>query len=137
MSGGGISETQLQRLEKESERFTNEIKQKEKENELLRDQVLSIKSQLEETQKLYAEISKVCVRYNNSLLHRDSLPSSTFHINISSFYYISGKGIRHESDSKDENDYETKTALRFQRGKRKGDYGVESQAENATNEDIS
>ena len=59
MSGGGISETQIQRLEKESERFTNEIKQKEKENELLREQVSSIKSQLEETKQLYAEISKV------------------------------------------------------------------------------
>lgn len=83
--GGGITETQLQRLEKESVKFTNEIKQKEKENELLREQVSSIKSQLEETKQLYAEISKVCSFIQLNVLIVDT-PPNTFHINISSFY---------------------------------------------------
>mmetsp|Transcript_31315 Transcript_31315/g.56743 ORF Transcript_31315/g.56743 Transcript_31315/m.56743 type:complete len:110 (+) Transcript_31315:75-404(+) len=54
----GIDEAKLQRLEKSSERFTNEIQQKESENKLLRDQIVVIKSQIEESKKKFDEIAK-------------------------------------------------------------------------------
>mmetsp|Transcript_37913 Transcript_37913/g.79406 ORF Transcript_37913/g.79406 Transcript_37913/m.79406 type:complete len:110 (+) Transcript_37913:103-432(+) len=54
----GIDEAKLRRLEKESERFTNDIEQKETENKLLREQIAAIKSQIEEGKKKYDEIAK-------------------------------------------------------------------------------
>ena len=41
-----MSEAQLQRLEKESERFAKEIKQKEAENERLREQITALQEQV-------------------------------------------------------------------------------------------
>ncbi len=54
-----IDKTQITRLENESKRFAKEIEQKQQENLLLREQVFSIRSQIEESQKIYEDISKV------------------------------------------------------------------------------
>ncbi|KAL7440598.1 hypothetical protein ACHAXH_004252 [Discostella pseudostelligera] len=53
-----IDKTQITRLENESKRFAKEIEQKQQENLLLREQVFSIRSQIEESQKIYEDISK-------------------------------------------------------------------------------
>ena len=55
----GIDKSQLQRLEQESARFTNEIKQKENENKQLKQEIDKIKRQLKESKKTYDEIAKV------------------------------------------------------------------------------
>jgi len=55
----GMEEAHLQRLEKESGRFTNEIKQKELENEQLRCEIAKIQSQIKESKEKYDEISNV------------------------------------------------------------------------------
>lgn len=55
----GIEEAQIQRLEKESERFTNEIKQKEKENKMLLDQIATLQCQIEQSNNLLREVTKV------------------------------------------------------------------------------
>lgn len=52
---------QLRRLEKESERFSGEIKQRESENKLLKDQIAELKVQIEESKKMYDGITKVSV----------------------------------------------------------------------------
>ncbi len=54
-----IDKTQITRLENESKRLAKEIEQKQQENLLLREQVSSIRSQIEESQKIYKDISKV------------------------------------------------------------------------------
>jgi len=56
-----IEEAHLQRLEKESGRFTNEVKQKELENEQLRCEIAKIQSQIKESKEKYDEISDVSV----------------------------------------------------------------------------
>jgi hypothetical protein len=55
----GIEEAQMQRLEKESERFTNEIKQKEIENEMLLEQIATLQCQIEQSNNLLREVTKV------------------------------------------------------------------------------
>jgi len=55
----GIEEAQIQRLEKESERFTNEIKQKEKENVMLLEQIATLQCQIEQSNNLLREVTKV------------------------------------------------------------------------------
>ena len=54
-----MDEAQIHRLEKESERFGNEIRKRESENKQLRENISSIKSQIEESKKTYDEIAKV------------------------------------------------------------------------------
>ena len=54
-----IDKRQLIRLENESKRFTMEIEQKERDNILLREQIVQIKSQIAESQKIYDELAKV------------------------------------------------------------------------------
>ena len=54
-----IDKRQLIRLENESKRFTMEIEQKEWGNILLREQIVQIKSQIAESQKIYDELAKV------------------------------------------------------------------------------
>lgn len=56
-----IDTVQLQRLERESERFTNEIRLKEAENLKLREEVDDLKSQVKATQNTYDELSEVSV----------------------------------------------------------------------------
>ena len=56
-----IDNVQLQRLERESERFTNEIRLKEAENIKLREEVDNLKSQVHSTQKTYDELAEVSV----------------------------------------------------------------------------
>lgn len=58
-----IDNVQLQRLERESERFTNEIRLKEAENIRLREEVDNLKSQISVTQGTYDELSQVSVGY--------------------------------------------------------------------------
>ncbi len=59
----GIEEAQIQRLVKESERFTNDIKQKEKENEMLREQIASLQCGIEQSNNLLQEVTKVSGQY--------------------------------------------------------------------------
>jgi len=54
-----MSKSELQRLEKESERFTIEIKQKETENIRLREEIDTIKSKIAESRKTLDEILQV------------------------------------------------------------------------------
>ena len=54
-----IDKRQLIRLENESKRFTKEIEQKERDNILLREQIIQIKSEIVESQKIYDELAKV------------------------------------------------------------------------------
>ena len=54
-----MSKLELQRLEKESERFTIEIKQKETENKKLNEEIDTIKSKIAESRKTLDEISQV------------------------------------------------------------------------------
>ena len=56
-----IDNVQIQRLERESERFTNEIRLKEAENLKLREEVDNLKSQISVTQGTYEELSQVSV----------------------------------------------------------------------------
>ena len=49
----------LIRLENESKRFTKEIEQKERDNILLREQIIQIKLEIAESQKIYDELAKV------------------------------------------------------------------------------
>ena len=58
-----IDNVQLQRLERESERFTNEIRLKEAEILKLREEVDNLKSQVHSIQKTYDELSQVSVGY--------------------------------------------------------------------------
>ena len=51
--------TQISRLENDSKRFREQIKQKQQENALLREQIKSMKLQIVESQKMYDEITKV------------------------------------------------------------------------------
>ena len=69
----GIDKSQLQRLEQESARFTNEIKQKENENKQLKQEIDKIKRQLKESKKTYDEIAKVST-FKYILIHT-SFPS--------------------------------------------------------------
>ena len=55
----GIEEAQIQRLEKESARFTYDIKQKEKENEMLRGKIASLQCQIDQSNNLLGEVTKV------------------------------------------------------------------------------
>jgi len=54
-----MSRSELQRLEKESERFTLEIKQKETDNVRLKEEIDTIKAKLAESRKTLDEISQV------------------------------------------------------------------------------
>ena len=54
-----MSKAELQKLEKESERFTIEIKQKETENIRLKEEIDTIKSKIAESRKTLDEISQV------------------------------------------------------------------------------
>ena len=66
----GIDKSQLQRLEQESARFTNEIKQKENENKQLKQEIDKIKRQLKESKKTYDGIAKVrLLNTSLSILH--------------------------------------------------------------------
>ena len=55
----GNDEAQMQRLEKESERFTIDIKHTEKENERLREQIASLKCQIQQSNKALEEVTQV------------------------------------------------------------------------------
>jgi len=55
----GIDEAQMQRLEKESERFTTDIKHREKENERLREQIASLQCQIQQSSKDLEEVTHV------------------------------------------------------------------------------
>ena len=76
----GIDKSQLQRLEQESARFTNEIKQKENENKQLKQEIDKIKRQLKESKKTYDEIAKVST-FKYILIHT-SFPSHLVQYNI-------------------------------------------------------
>ena len=54
-----MSRSELQRLEKESERFTIEIKQKKTENIRLKEEIDTIKTKIAESRKTLDEISQV------------------------------------------------------------------------------
>ena len=54
-----MSRSELQRLEKESERFTIEIKQKETENVRLKKEIDTIKTKIAESRKTLDDISQV------------------------------------------------------------------------------
>jgi SMC interacting uncharacterized protein involved in chromosome segregation len=55
----GIDEAQMQRLENETERLTKDIKQKEEENEMLRGQISSLKTQVDQSKKMVEEVAQV------------------------------------------------------------------------------
>ena len=58
-----MSKLELQRLEKESERFTLEIKQKETDNVRLKEEIDTIKTKIAESRKTLDEISQVSFSY--------------------------------------------------------------------------
>lgn len=49
----------MQRLEKESLRLANDIKEKEVENEVLREQIIALQSDIKKSNKMKDELSKV------------------------------------------------------------------------------
>jgi hypothetical protein len=59
MQGVKVEEALMQRLEKESLRLANDIKEKEVENELLREQILTLQSEIQKSNKMKDELSKV------------------------------------------------------------------------------
>jgi hypothetical protein len=63
----GIDEAQMQRLENETGRLTNDIKQKEEENEVLRGQIASLRCQIEQSNKVLEEVTQVRTRHQ--ILH--------------------------------------------------------------------
>ncbi len=49
----------MQRLENETGRLTKDIKQKEEENEVLREQIASLRCQIEQSNKMLEEVTRV------------------------------------------------------------------------------
>jgi len=62
-----MSKSELQRLEKESERFTIEIKQKETENIKLKEEIDMIKVKIAESRKTLDDISQVSFLFLNCI----------------------------------------------------------------------
>ena len=62
-----MSKLELQRLEKESERFTIEIKQKETENIKLKEEIDMIKVKIAESRKTLDDISQVSFLFLNCI----------------------------------------------------------------------
>ena len=59
MQGVKVEEALMQRLEKESLRLANDIKEKEVENEVLREQIIALQSDIKKSNKMKDELSKV------------------------------------------------------------------------------
>jgi predicted nucleic acid-binding Zn-ribbon protein len=59
MQGVKVNEALVQRLEKESLQLANDIKEKEVENELLREQISTLQSEIQKSNKMKDELSKV------------------------------------------------------------------------------
>ena len=57
--GISIDKAQIQQLEKELEKFKADIKHREKENERLREQVTSLRYQIQQSNKLLKDVSQV------------------------------------------------------------------------------
>jgi hypothetical protein len=62
-----MSKLELQRIEKESERFTIEIKQKETENIKLKEEIDMIKAKIAESRKTLDDISQVSFLFLNCI----------------------------------------------------------------------
>ena len=59
MQGVKVEAALMQRLEKESLRLANDIKEKEVENEVLREQISALQSEIKKSTKMKDELSKV------------------------------------------------------------------------------
>ena len=59
MQGVKVDEALVQRLEKESLQLANDIKEKEVENELLRELICTLQSEIQKSSKMKDELSKV------------------------------------------------------------------------------
>ena len=59
MQGIKVEEALMQRLEKESLRLANDIKEKEVENKVLREQISALQSEIKKSNKMKDELSKV------------------------------------------------------------------------------
>lgn len=59
MPGVKVEEALMQRLEKESLRLANDIKKKEVENKVLREQISTLQSEIQKSNKMKDELSKV------------------------------------------------------------------------------
>jgi hypothetical protein len=59
MQGVKVEEALMQRLEKESLRLANDIKEKEVENEVLRKKINTFQSDIQKSNKMKDELSKV------------------------------------------------------------------------------
>lgn len=70
-----MSKAELQRLEKESERFTIEIKQKETENVRLREEIDTIRTKIAESRKTLDDISQGRQSDNNQQLKMKQIMS--------------------------------------------------------------
>ena len=111
-----MSEAQLQRLEKESERFAKEIKQKETENESLREQITALQQRVTETKASFDEIATVSRSRSLSLLR-----SSVVVMSHRCSCQYSGKKYCHRSAPKDEEDPVALAVARRQRLEGEGD----------------
>ena len=59
MQGIKVEEALMQRLEKESLRLANDIKEREVENKVLREQISALQSEIKKSNKMKDELSKV------------------------------------------------------------------------------
>ena len=59
LQGVKVNEALVQRLEKESLQLANDIKEKEVENELLRELICTLQSEIQKSSKMKDELSKV------------------------------------------------------------------------------
>lgn len=59
MQGVKVEDALMQRLKKESLRLANDIKEKEVENKLLREQINTLQSDIQKSNKMKEELSKV------------------------------------------------------------------------------
>ena len=80
-----MSKAELQRLEKESERFTIEIKQKETENIKLKEEINTIKAKIAESRKTLDEISQVSFLFLHVSLYAHNLSITYKSVDITTF----------------------------------------------------
>lgn len=80
-----MSKVELQRLEKESERFTSEIKQKETENVKLIEEIDTIKVKIAESRKTLDEISQVSFLFLHYIFITYNLSITYKPVDITSF----------------------------------------------------